>query len=265
MSRLDRLARAVALVVDVVIDVRAAVDGVAVLTVASGGVVDVVLPLGNENSGSWTLSFMMFVEEGYGAYFNMLHYFSAAASNWASQFYFNSGGSGFLTVGGGLTDLGTNFTYPVDAWFEVKINIDVDGDYAELYFDGAPIYSWTWSEGSTGPSNTIAALNLYPNGMDNEPDSYFVDNVSFHEYGLGLTESEQAFNIYPNPAKNSFSINAEQNSIVEIYNVLGESINRFTVKNYETVIDCSNWEKGLYFIKTIRGGEKNNISKLIIE
>ena len=42
--------------------------------------------------------------------------------------------------------------------------------------------------GSTGVSNTIAALNLYPNGMDNEPDSYFVDNVSFHEYGLGLTE-----------------------------------------------------------------------------
>ena len=42
-------------------------------------------------------------------------------------------------------------------------NIDVDGDYAELYFDGTPIYNWLWSEGSTGPSNTIAALNLYPN------------------------------------------------------------------------------------------------------
>ena len=101
--------------------------------------------------------------------------------------------------------------------------------------------------------------------MDNEPDSYFVDNVSFHEYGLGLTESEQTFNIYPNPAKNSFSINAQQNSIVEIYNVLGESTSRFNVKNYETVIDCSNWEKGLYFIKTISGREKNQISKLIIE
>ncbi len=101
--------------------------------------------------------------------------------------------------------------------------------------------------------------------MDDEPDSYFVDNVSFHEYGLGLTESEQTFNIYPNPAKNSFSINAKQNSIVEIYNVLGEYVSHFTAKNYETVIDCSNWEKGLYFIKTISGGEKNQISKLIIE
>ena len=235
------------------------------INLQSGGVVDVVLPLGNENTDSWTLTFKMFVEEGYGAYFNLLHYFSAGASNWASQFYFNSGGDGFLTVGGGLNDLGTNFTYPVDTWFEVKINIDVDGDYAELYFDGAPIYNWMWSEGSTGSSNTIAALNLYPNGMDNEPDSYFVDNVSFHEYGLDVRESKQALDIYPNPAKNVFSINAEHNSMVEIYNVLGESVIRFTAKNDDSVIDCSYWENGLYFVKTISGEGKNKISKLIIE
>ena len=235
------------------------------INLQSGGVVDVVLPLGNENSGSWTISFMMFVEEGYGAYFNLLHYFSAAASNWASQFYFNSGGNGFLTVGGGLNDLGTNFTYPVDTWFEVKINIDVDGDYAELYFDGAPIYNWLWSEGSTGPSNTIAALNLYPNGMDNEPDSYFVDNVSFHEYGLSLTKLEQAFGVYPNPAKNTFSINTEHNSCIEIYNFLGKRIECFNSKSNQSVVDCSNWVKGLYFIKSINECGKDKISKLIIE
>ena len=234
------------------------------INLQSGGVVDVVLPLGNENSGSWTLTFKMFVEESYGAYFNLLHYFSAAASNWASQFYFNSGGNGFLTVGGGLNDLGTNFTYPVDTWFEVKINIDIDGDYAELYFDNAPVYNWLWSEGSTGPSNTIAALNLYPNGMDNEPDSYFVDNISFNEYGLGLTESQQTFDIYPNPARNTFSINTEYDSCVEIYNILGKRIEYFTAKNYQSVVDCSNWEKGLYFIKSISGDGKDKISKLIV-
>jgi len=234
------------------------------INLQSGGVVDVVLPLGNENSGSWTLKFKMFVEESYGAYFNLLHYFSAAASNWASQFYFNSGGNGFLTVGGGLNDLGTNFTYPVDTWFEVKINIDVDGDYAELYFDDVSVYNWLWSEGSTGPSNTIAALNLYPNGMDNEPDSYFVDNVSFNEYGLGLAELQRALNVYPNPARNTFSINTEQNSCIEIYNVLGKRIENFTAKNCQFVVDCSNWERGLYFIKSINESGKDKISKLIV-
>ena len=234
------------------------------INLQSGGVVDVVLPLGNENSGSWTLKFKMFVEESYGAYFNLLHYFSAAASNWASQFYFNSGGNGFLTVGGGLNDLGTNFTYPVDTWFEVKINIDVDGDYAELYFDDVSVYNWLWSEGSTGPSNTIAALNLYPNGMDNEPDSYFVDNVSFHEYGLGLAELQRALNVYPNPARNTFSINTELNSCIEIYNVLGKRIENFTTNNCQFVVDCSNWERGLYFIKSINESGKDKISKLIV-
>lgn len=235
------------------------------IQLVSGGVADVILPLGNENSGSWTLSYMMYVEEGYGAYFNLLHYFSAAASNWAVQVYFNASGDGSLVVGSGASlDPGTTFVYPSGSWFEIKVNIDVDGDVAELYFDDTSIYSWTWSEGSTGLSNTIAALNLYPNGQDDEPDSYFVDNVSFHEYGLGLAESKQTFDIYPNPAKNIFSIYTECNSIIEIYNVLGKRIERFTAKNNQSVVDCSNWEKGLYFIKSVNDSRKDKISKLIV-
>ena len=236
------------------------------IQLVSGGVADVILPLGNENSGSWTLSYMMYVEEGYGAYFNLLHYFSAAASNWAVQVYFNASGDGSLVVGSGASlDPGTTFVYPTGTWFEVKVNIDVDGDIAELYFDDTSIYSWTWSEGSTGLSNTIAALNLYPNGMDDEPDSYFVDNVSFQEYGLGLAKSEQLFDVYPNPANKAFSIHTEHNSIIEIYDVLGKRVERFTAKNYQSVVDCSSWEKGLYFIKSINETGKDKISKLIVD
>ena len=236
------------------------------IQLTSGGVTDVVLPLGDEYSGSWTLSFMMYVEEGYGAYFNLLHYFSAAASNWAVQVYFNASGDGSLVVGSGASlDPGTAFVYPTGSWFEVRVNIDVDGDVAEMYFDDTPIYSWTWSEGSTDVSNTIAALNLYPNGQDMEPDSYFVDNVSFHEYGLALTESKQTINVYPNPTKNKFSINAEQNSMIEIFNALGESVKSLSAKNSPSVVNCSNWKKGLYFIKIINESGKEKSSKLIIE
>lgn len=235
------------------------------IQLVSGGVTDMVLPLGNENSGSWTLSYMMLIEEGHGAYFNLLHDFAAGDSNWAVQVYFNASGDGSLVVGSGASlDPGTAFVYPTGSWFEIKVNIDVDGDVAELYFDDTSIYSWTWSEGSTGLSNTIAALNLYPNGQDDEPDSYFVDNVSFHEYGLGLAESKQTFDIYPNPAKNIFSIYTEYNSVIEIYNVLGKRIERFTAKNYQSVVDCSNWEKGLYFIKSFNDSGKDKISKLIV-
>ena len=240
------------------------------IQLVSGGVTDVVLPLGDENYGSWTLSFMMYVEEGYGAYFNLLHYFSATASNWAVQVYFNASGDGTLVVGSGASpDPGSAFVYPTGSWFEVKVNIDVDGDVAELYFDDTSIYNWTWSEGSTEYNSTaIGALNLYPNPEDEitgETDSYFVDNVSFHEYGLGLTESKQTINVYPNPTKNKLSINAEQNSMIEIFNALGESVKSLSAKNNPSVVDCSNWKKGLYFIKIINESGKEKSSKLIIE
>ena len=172
------------------------------IQLVSGGVTDVILPLGDENSGNWTLSFMMFVEESYGAYFNLLHLLSIDDSNWAVQVFFNASGNGQVVIGSAAgLDPGTAFVYPTGSWFEVKVNIDVDGDVAEMYFDETSIYSWTWSEGSTEVSRTIAALNLYPNGQDDEPDSYFVDNVSFHEYGLELTETKQKLGIYPNPPK----------------------------------------------------------------
>ena len=151
----------------------------------SGGVTDVVLPLGNENSGSWTLSYMLFVDDSCGAYFNLLHLLSGDDSNWAVQVFFNASGNGQVVIGSGAgLDSGTTFNYPTGSWFEVKVNINIGEDEAELYFDDAPIYNWSWSEGSTGVSSIIAALNLYPNAQDDEPDSYFVDNFSFHECGF---------------------------------------------------------------------------------
>jgi len=151
----------------------------------SGGVSDVILPLGNESSGGWTLTYMLFVEEGYGAYFNLLHLLSNDSSNWAVQVFFNASGNGQVVIGSGAgLDSGTTFVYPTGSWFEVKVNINIDEDVAELYFDDAPIYNWSWSEGSTEVSSSISAINFYPNAQDDEPDSYFIDNFSFHEYGF---------------------------------------------------------------------------------
>ena len=155
---------------------------------------------------------MMVAEEGYGAYFNLLHttfllLLQTGQFKCILMLAVTDRSRRFWRAG---LDPGTAFVYPTGSWFEVRVVIDVDGDVAEMYFDDTPIYSWTWSEGSTGVSNTIAALNLYPNGQDMEPDSYFVDNVSFHEYGLGLTESKQTIHKNSNPTKNKFSINVKQ-------------------------------------------------------
>ena len=216
---------------------------------SEGTVMDVVLPLGDLSSGQWTLSFMMQIETGYGAYFNLLHDFAAAASNWAVQVYFNASGNGSLTIGGGLNDLGTTFSHPVGSWFEIKINIDIDQDVAEIYFDDVPVYNWMWSEGSVTNSNIISALNLYPNGQDGEADSFYVDDVSFSVYDLSSEELINKPSCYPNPASKSFTINHSQKTLVEVFNLLGKSIYSNYSENLKSIIDCSRWSNSTYVIR----------------
>jgi hypothetical protein len=192
---------------------------------------------------------MMQIESGHGAYFNLLHDFAAAASNWAVQVYFNSSGSGNLTVGGGATDLGTQFTPPVGSWFEIKINIDIDSDVAEIYFDDVPQYTWMWSQGSVMSSPYISGLNLYPNAQDGQSDSYFVDNVSFSTYDLSLTESDEVQSCYPNPANQTFTINHQEGSFVEVFNLLGGTVFSTYSKELSSHVDCSLWPKSTYLLQ----------------
>ena len=229
----------------------------------SGGVTDVVLPLGDLTSGNWTLSFMMRIEPGYGAYFNLLHEFAAAASNWAVQVYFSETGNGYLSVGSGL--LSSNFTHPTGSWFEVKVDIDIDSDLAGLYFDDTLISNWTWSEGSVNMSSTIAALNLYPNGQDGEPDSYYVDNVSFSEYGVGLSELEKEITIYPNPVVNYFSVKNVKNTELRVFNLLGLEVLKMQTAAIDYIVDCSDWTPGIYFLQIKNDHEVLQTKKIIVE
>tara|TARA_Y100000385_G_scaffold291386_1_gene369053 strand:+ start:1237 stop:2157 length:921 start_codon:yes stop_codon:yes gene_type:complete len=229
---------------------------------SEGTVMDIVLPLGNLTSGQWTLSYMMKIESGHGAYFNLLHDFAAAASNWAVQVYFNASGSGSLTVGAGLNDPGTVFTHAVESWFEVKINIDIEQDVAEIYFDDVPVYNWMWSEGSVINSSTISALNLYPNGLDGEPDSYFVDDVSFTGYDMRVVDLNTMPSCYPSPASLSFTVDHPQNTLVEVFNLQGKSVFSDYSENLKTIIDCSKWSNSMYVVQlTSSGGlvRKENI------
>jgi hypothetical protein len=53
--------------------------------------------------------------------------------------------------------------------------------------------------------------------------------------------------------------------MIEIFNALGESVKSLSAKNSPSVVNCSNWKKGLYFIKIITESGKEKSSKLIIE
>jgi hypothetical protein len=233
----------------------------------SGNSTDVVLPLGDQTSGKWVLSYMMRIESGYGAYFNLLHEFDSEASNWAVQVYFSQAGFGYLTVGSGVVN--SNFTHPVGSWFEVKVDVDIDNNLAFLILDENFIFSWVWSEGSmnqaASPSTKLAALDLFPAASGEEDALYYVDNVSFSEYEIGLSELENETSVYPNPATNSFSVKNIKNAEIQVFNLLGSEVLSFQTTKDEHIINCSGWKSGLYFMQITKKDGAVQQSKLIIE
>jgi len=81
---------------------------------------------------------------------------------------------------------------------------------------------------------------------------------------LGVFESDNSPLVFPNPTKNSFCINTEQHSLVQIFNVLGNEIQSILTQNNKTFINCSDWSKGFYFIYlTDQFGNTNNASIII--
>jgi len=232
------------------------------ISLSSGGVTDVVLPLGDHSSGSWTLSFMMRLTDGNGGYFNLLHDFSAAASNWAVQVYFSETGNGYLSVGGGL--IGSEFVHPVGEWFEVKIDIDVDSDLATLSFDELSVFSWTWSDGSTSVSNVVSALNLYPAAPPGESALYHIDNVSFSEYGMAIDEMHEEVNVHPNPATDVLFINGIQNSTLKVYSLLGKLVHTAQLSENQGVVNCSDWPRGIYLVEIINESNIIGTKKVVL-
>ena len=232
------------------------------ISLSSGGVIDVVLPLGDHSSGSWTLAFMMRLTDGNGGYFNLLHDFSAAASNWAVQVYFSETGNGYLSVGGGL--IGSEFVHPVGEWFEVKIDIDVDSDLATLSFDELSVFSWTWSDGSTSVSNVVSALNFFPAAPIGESALYHIDNVSFSEYGMAIDEMHEEVNVHPNPTTDALFINGIQNSILKVYSLLGKLVHTSQLSEYQGVVNCSDWPRGIYFVEIINESNVIATKKVVL-
>jgi hypothetical protein len=63
-------------------------------------------------------------------------------------------------------------------------------------------------------------------------------------------ENEAAFKYYPNPVKNTLTLNA-QNSIeqVTMYNMLGQEVLKVTPNAVDSELDMSNLQTGTYFVK----------------
>ena len=120
-----------------------------------------------------------------------------------------------------------------EEWTRVSIPLQHFLDY--------PTGSFTYS---------LDAVNQYK--FDGNGDVFF-DNIFFSKEGtVGLpTLPESAFEAYPNPSKDFWTISSKRADLirVEVYNMLGQEVAAFTPNSKQVRIDASVFNTGLYFVR----------------
>ena len=139
---------------------------------------DLVLKLGDKTSGTYNISFDMYIPEEKEGYFNVLHQFSGSSSVWAFQSWFNSENYG-NRFDSGVYD---PFEVPLDEWFNVDIVIYLDDTLASMKIDGQLIWVGVYSRSTTAKAYGISAMDFFPSNTNHpEKNGFYIDNVSFTE------------------------------------------------------------------------------------
>ena len=225
---------------------------------------DIVLPL-NYSSGVFTIRWKMFVPDGQGGYFNLMHEWSTSGSTqWATQVYLGADRIvGTLSEGSGWT---TPDGYPQDEWFDVRFEINTSTDSAYLFFNTTLIDSWIWSSMSTGAAGSsmmLAGINFWgregatPGG--NEPGLFYVDDLTIEGVNTSVNDAHllKAVSLYPNPTQDLIKVSGAGIQRASIHNLTGQIVKR--VKLDETsalqAISLTDLQSGVYFVTLSRNGE----------
>lgn len=247
------------------------------LLIEEGSVQDVILKLGNRNSGWHLLNWEMFIPTGKAAYYN-LQEDEIPAIGWNLQVYFGNPTPGTGHVHG--TDI--DFTYPQNQWFDIQMGFNLDSDLMILWIDNELIMV------SENFSGNLGAVNFYSINSNNR---YYVDNITYQEFtnftdspanriadfttttinyenmssvqkakalrdNLNAEERDisreeiasSAIKITPNPATNQLYIDSELPlQQINIYDVSGRLMNSNTSPNKNIPID--NLDSGIYILE----------------
>ncbi len=114
--------------------------------------------------------------------------------------------------------------------------------------------------------NITSLLNIAPFGQE---------RIAFFTITLKSVLANDSFSlnneikIYPNPSKNNVTFSYLQENLttkIEIFSLTGKLLKELPIQNQEKITtDLSNFESGIYLIKTTSiSGENNKITKLIL-
>ena len=93
---------------------------------------------------------------------------------------------------------------------------------------------------------------------------YHPNEFELHVYysPTGMDENEVLVKVYPNPAKDRLTVEAESMTSISVYNTLGQCVIRSEVAESQTTIDLQNMSTGLYLLRVKT--ENGTISKRIV-
>ncbi|ARV08138.1 hypothetical protein BTO05_00215 [Winogradskyella sp. PC-19] len=134
---------------------------------------------------------------------------------------------------------------------DITVTIDSGFEYA-IYTDCAGTLADACNTGLTGaPADTTYYLRI---GDDGSPSTRAEGTFSFSLAGSALSTSdfdtETGFTYYPNPVKNTLTLNAQQNiDTVTMYNMLGQEVLRLSPNSVNVTVNMANLSTGAYFAK----------------
>ena len=253
---------------DIMVSDNFAYDGTKSGLIGGNQVQDAMLVLGNRTTGTFQLSFQMYIPTGKSGYMNFQGSTSASggAGNGGSG-VFNSKNLIFNNIlsSGGSPGMGGAYNnpsdptaiytwqYPEGSWFPIIIEFDVDNGVWTMTIDGTELAPRFF-----GADSVLGAMNFFSSTSNNE---VYIDAINFEESTLTIdTEEFNLFRVYPNPVTDYLYLSTQSKvDLVEVYDVLGQRVLSITPATVSPRIDLSNFSSGAYFVKVSIGDQSKTI------
>lgn len=210
------------------------------------------------SSGTYTLTFQMYIPDGSSGYFNLQGNVDPSASE-VEEFLSNNvnfvEGTMRITPGTDVEVLvqgSEEVPYPSDAWFEVTSVVDLDNATYEISVNGE-------SAGLIPTDVTnFGGVDFYASRADN---SYYVDDIALVEGTLSVEDfNADVFTVYPNPVVDVLNINSQAvvDSVV-VYDVLGKIVMTANPGVASPKINMSSLVSGAYLVNVTIGDASKTI------
>lgn len=140
---------------------------------------DVLLLLGNKQSGTYELSWYMYIPTGNNGYFNVQYDQNLISHSF--EVYFQNGAISLKLNG---TPYPSSVRFNNNTWMRIKLIIDIDGRVANVYLGDQKVATLPYTHGKLG------AIDFYAYKDINA--AYWVDDICFYKLNTGNTSNEKS-------------------------------------------------------------------------